>query len=423
MSHSTIFSNRNFLLLWSGNAASHIGLHGVRLAYPLLAMVLTDSPMWTSVVSFAIALPGLIFEVPAGVVSDYWDRRRILVLCQQLGLLATLLAAMAIILRPPGLPLFLAVAAFVEGAAYVFFNTSELGLVGEVVSANERPVAYSFLEAEQPIANMVGRMLGAATLGLARSLPFLANAFSYLFCLWTLSRMRGAAPVEPDRPKPARVWDWNQAWAGVRSIWGEPFVRGATSIIGITNIVFSILILLITVEIKAGGHSAWLIGLVLGATGLGGILGAVPAAGLAQRYSPRVLLTATLWAWTILFIPIVIDSHPIVIALCWMGAGFAAPIGNIAVTLYRVRAFPEEVVGRVFGASRLITHGGTAIGALISGTLLSVLGTSMTGWALIIGMIVLARRARRLPEPSPRAAQPATNWITQASRTNPDKIG
>ncbi|GAB2450595.1 MFS transporter [Nocardia tengchongensis] len=428
MQNSTIFNNRDFLLLWSGNAASSIGLNGVRLAYPLLALILTDSPFAASWVAFAITVPSLIFEVPAGIASDYWDRRRTLVMCQQLGLVATLVAAVVVITRPPGLPLFLTLAAFVEGTAYVFFSTSELGLVRDVVAVDERPAAFAFLEAEQPIANMVGRTLGAATLGIARSLPFLANATSYLYCLWTLSRMRSTAGESPNTMgrKAVRVWDWNHAWAGVRTIWAEPFVRRSTIIMALTNVIFQIFILLITVEVRDSGHSAWEVGVVLGATGLGGLLGVVPAAGLARRFSPRVLVTVMVWAWALLCVPLVASAHPVVLGLCWLGVGFAAPIGNVSLTLHRVHAFPEELIGRVYGAIKLIANGGAVLGSLCAGTLLSMLGVSTTGWALVAGMVLLARTARRLPEPGipaaeiePSVAPHRTNWIAQLSRNDP----
>ncbi|MET9489834.1 MFS transporter [Nocardia sp. NPDC006630] len=427
MSSSFIFGNKNFLLLWSGNVVSHIGLQGVRIAYPLLVLAITGSPISASLVAFALSLPGLIFEIPAGVAADYWDRRRILMTCQRVGLAATLLAAAVIVVQPPGLSLFLAVAAFAEGSAYVFFNTSELVLVRDVLAEEELPAAFSFLEAEQPIANMAGRTLGAITLGIARGLPFLANAMSYIYCLWTLAKIPARAAVErradTANPGPARIWDWGHVWAGMRSVRSEPFVYGSTVILGCTNVILQVFILLITVEVKDSGHPTWTIGMVLGATGLGGLFAAAPSAGLAGRINPRTALTLMLWVWVVLCTIMVITSNPVLLAVCWMGVGFMAPIGNVPLTLYRVRAFPGDLVGRVFGASKLIAHGGTALGALMAGPLLSTLGIATTGWLLVAALVLLARRARRLHDPGLFAAAPPAvpgNWIARASYRGPD---
>ncbi|MFE3262327.1 MFS transporter [Nocardia sp. NPDC059091] len=426
MADSTIFRNRDFLLLWSGNTASNIGLHGARIAYPLLTLILTDSAVATSWVSFMIALPSLLFEVPAGVAADYRDRRRILIRCQTLGLIATLVAAAVILLRPPGLSLFLAVSAFVEGTAYVFFQTSELGVVRDVVTAEQRPGAFAMIEVQQPIGNMMGRTLGAAMLGLARSLPFLANAASYGYCLWALSHMRARVPSRPVVAGPAAgIWDWNSTWAGARALWNEPFVRQSTLTIGCTNAIFQILILLLTIKVRAGGHSVWAIGVVLGATGVGGMLGAAVATKLVHRVSLRVMFTCSLWAWAILCALITASSSVVVFAVCWLGVGFVAAIGNIALTLHRVQAFPEDLVGRVYAATKLIAHTGSAVGALLAGALLTTLGFGVTGWMLVATMVVLARRARRFPEPRtqviqarPTATPRPANWITQLSRGN-----
>ncbi|MFE2961019.1 MFS transporter [Nocardia tengchongensis] len=439
MSHSTVFGNRDFLLLWSGNAASHIGLHGARLAYPLLALILTDSPASASWVAFAIAVPSIVFEVPAGVISDFWDRRSILILCQRTGLVATLLAGAVIILRPPGLTLFLAMAAFVECMAYIFFNASELGLIRDVISEGERPAAFAFLEAEQPIANMAGRALGAAALGLARSLPFLANAASYLFCLWTLSKISERGRAQSISARPARIWEWTHVSAGIRALWSDVFLRQATAIFTATNAIFQIFIVLIAVVLRGGGHPAWVVGMVLGASGLGGLFGAAPAAIFGTRVGPRLVVAASLWAWTPLFMLIVVSTNPMLIAIGWAGAGFVGVAGNVALTLYRVRAFPEELIGRIYSAIKLLSHGGTAVGALLSGVLLSALGPTATGWLLVVVTIVLARRARHIPDPGPPLAPPLitsppalpsgpaqaprpANWIAGLSRTvsNPE---
>ncbi|WP_327146964.1 MFS transporter [Nocardia sp. NBC_01327] len=425
MSDSNILSNRNFLLLWTGNAISNVGLKGVQIAYPLLALILTGSPIVSSIVAFAMILPMVIFEIPAGVVADHWNHRRVLLACQRMGLVATLLAAIVIIMEPPGLPLFLTGAAFAEGTAYVFFNTSELILIRDIVTEDERPGAFAFFDAEQHIANIIGRSVGAAAVGIARTLPFLANALSYLYCLWTLSKIRDQAPAksESESSNIVRIWDWRHFRVGMQMVWDEPMVRGGTIALAVANAILQVFVLLITLDVRASGHSAWAVGVVLGATGLGGLLGAVPAASLASRISPRIAVTVMVWVWVFLCMTMVASSNLAALTICWMGVGFVVPLGNIPLTLYRLRAFPDELVGRVFGATKLIAHSGGAAGALLAGPLLSTLGTATTGWGLVAGMVLLARYARRLPERPPAASShqrsvgpPPATWITRASR-------
>jgi MFS family permease len=402
---SSIFANRNFLLLWSGNAISLIGFNGVRIAYPLLALIVTGSPISASCVGFVITVPSLLFPISAGIAADYWDRRRILVSCQWIGLAATLSATVAVVLQPPGawllLPI-LVVAAFVEGTAQVFFGTSEVALVRDAVTVAERPGAFSLLVGEQPIATVTGRALGGAALGVAPSLPFLANAVSYLYCLWSLSRMRGAAPPRPDvdARNRARVCVWHPDWAGLKIVSTEPFLRATTATGATTNAISQVVLLLIMLEIRDAGGSLTAVGLVLGAAGLGGILGMLAATWLANRFSTRTLFVWSLWAWTAFLVPIALHTNPVVLALCWMGVGAVGAVLNVALTLYRVRIVPDHLLGRLLGAMQFIASGSAAVGALCAGVVLRMFGTSTTGWILVIGMLTLAAAStRRLQEP------------------------
>jgi MFS family permease len=392
-------------LLWSGNAISLISFNGVRIAYPLLALTVTGSPILASCVGFAMAVPSLLFQISAGIAADYWDRRRILVLCQWIGLTATSLATVVAVLRPPRvwlLVLVLVVAAFIEGTARVFFGTSELGLVRDIVSTAERPAAFSLLEVQQPIATVTGRALGGAALGVASSLPFLANAVSYLYCLWSLSRIRATLPARPDvdASNRARVWVWNHDWAGLKIVSTERFLRAAAAILATTNAVFQVVLLLITLEIRDAGRSLPAVGLVLGAAGLGGVFGMLAAPWLANRFGAPGLLVRSLWVWTALLVPIALQTNPLVLALCWMGVGAVGTASNVALTLYEVRVVPDHLLGRAIGAMQFIVNGGVAVGALCAGVVLSMLGTWTTGWILVVGMLLLAAASTLgLPEP------------------------
>jgi MFS family permease len=418
---TSIVGNRSFLLLWSGNAATQVGLNGVRVAYPLLALILSGSPVLSSCIAFAMLVPGLLFQIPAGHAADFMDRRRVLVMCQRIGLMATLLAGVVVVLRPPvvWLPL-LAVAAFVEGTAHVFFGISELAMVRDMVTVAQRPAAFSFLEVEQPMSALVGRALGGAALSVARSLPFLANAVSYLYCLWTLSALRGKIPPQQGDGgvKRDRVWGWNRAWAGLRIMSAEPFLRRSTFVIATTNAVFQVVLLLITLDIRQTGRSLVTIGVVLSATGLGGVLGVLPAAWLANRFSIRTVLTWSLCAWTALLVPIALHGNPVVLASCWAGIGAVGAASNVALTLYRVRVTPDHLLGRVLGVIALVGNAGSAAGSLVAGFALWIFGTAVTGWMLVAVLVVLVRAASRLhePETSPAQASDAShgeNWIAR----------
>ncbi|WP_280241627.1 MFS transporter, partial [Nocardia abscessus] len=390
MNRPGILADQGFLLLWSGNAASLVGSYGVRVAYPLLALSVTGSPTLAGWVGFAIAVPSLIFQIPAGIAADYWDRRRVLLLCQLAGLVATSLAALVIVLDLPNPGLLLMVTAFIEGTAYVFFGLSELGAIRDIVAPEHRTAAFSFFETEQPIANVVGRALGAACYGAARWLPFAANAASYLFCLTTLSVIRG--DFTPRRADADRTGGAGRPLVseGARVVWTEPFLRASTLISGMSNMVIQVVILLLILEIESTGRPVWTVGVVLGAAGAGGILGSFAASRLTGRHSAQRVYRGSLWAWTALLLPIALSSDPVVLGGAWFGIGAVGTVVNVALTTFRVEIIPEDTLGRAVGAVAVVTDGAVALGAVLAGFLLSAFGTTVTGWMLLCAMLLLA---------------------------------
>ncbi|MGW5381037.1 MFS transporter [Nocardia sp. NPDC003963] len=388
MSGSGILGNRNFLLLWSGNAISLIGFHGVRIAYPLLALTLTGSAALAGWVGFAVSLPALIFQIPAGIAADRWDRRTIMIVCQLAGLGAAGAACLILALDPPQPGPLLMIAAFVEGTAFVFFGISELAVIRDVVDTAQRPAAFSLFEAEQPIALIIGRAAGATVYGIARWIPFVADAVTYLICLCTLLSIR----IDPARRTTGTSTEATPPTlrSGVKLVVAEPFLRSSTVISGLSNMVIQVVILLIIVDIERSDRPIWTVGVVLGAAGVGGIIGSAVAATLATRFGAQQLYRAALWCWTALLVPIALFSQPLVVGTAWFGVGAVGAVVNVALTLFRVERIPEEVLGRAVGTVSMVTDGAVALGAITAGYLLSALGTTTTGWVLVATMSGLA---------------------------------
>ncbi|MEU7629068.1 MFS transporter [Nocardia sp. NPDC049220] len=399
MSGSRIYTDRNFVLLWSGNALSLMGFHGVRIAYPMLVLAVTGSPVAAGWAGFALSAPGLLFQIPAGMLADRADRLRTLKICQVVGLAGTCLAAAAATARPPSLGVILAGTAFIEGSVYVFVSLSELGMVRDLVSVEQRPAAFAFLEAEQSIANLIGRATGAAMYGVARWLPFIANAASYIYCAAALSRIRPKS-VEAESADSSRPTG-REILAGMRIVWAEPLLRTSTLLIGASNVIIQVVLLLILVELKISGQPAWITGVVLGMSGVGGILGAAMGPWITDRFSAECAYRGALWMWTALLVPIAFSVNPIVLALCWCGIGCVAVASNIALTVYRVSVIPERVLGRALGTMSLVSEGAMALGALSAGYLLSAVGIVTTRWALLVAMLVLAVRGSTISATKP----------------------
>lgn len=406
LGNQPIIGNRNFVLLWSGNAFSLIGFHGARIAYPLLTLSMTGSLTAAGWVGFALTAPGLVFQLPAGFIADRFDRIRILTFCQLVGMMATSVTVFAVLAGGRRMVVLIAAAAFVEGTVYVFAAVCEFGLVRDIVPTAQRPVAFAFLGAEQPIALLIGRALGGAIYGVARWLPFAANIVSYLYCLSALLSIRprriGARRLAADGPPGMRA-----VFAGFHTVWHEPLLRASTTAVGVTNVVVQIVLLVILAELLDSEYPAWMPGLVLAAAGAGGILSASIAPWLTTRYTAQRIYLASLWTWAGLMVPIAISSHPVVLAVGWGGIGAVGVLCNIALNTYRAAVIPEELIGRAMAAMGLFSNGAVALGALGAGYLLSAFGADAVRWIALPAMCMVAvigARAAALHPEYPQSA-------------------
>ncbi len=76
----SLWRNRDYMLLWSGQLVSSVGGQVSQLAFPLLILALTHSPAQAGLAGALRALPYLIFSLPAGALIDRWDRKRVMIL-------------------------------------------------------------------------------------------------------------------------------------------------------------------------------------------------------------------------------------------------------------------------------------------------------------------------------------------------------
>src|ERR1051326_9276537 len=78
---ASLWQNRNYLLLWSGQLVSATGTQVAQLAFPLLVLLLTHSATQAGLVGALRTLPYLVFSLPAGALLDRWDRKQVMILC------------------------------------------------------------------------------------------------------------------------------------------------------------------------------------------------------------------------------------------------------------------------------------------------------------------------------------------------------
>src|SRR2546429_5232832 len=74
-----LWRNREFVLLQLGQLLSSAGTSSTTIAYPLLALALTHSPVKAGIISFARLIPYALFGLVSGLAADRWNRKRLMI--------------------------------------------------------------------------------------------------------------------------------------------------------------------------------------------------------------------------------------------------------------------------------------------------------------------------------------------------------
>ncbi len=372
----SLFLQRNFMLLWSGQLVSWIGTEVTGIALPLLVLALTHSPANAGAIYVLLA-------IPAGALIDRWDRRRVMVLANLGSGLAMGSIPLAIVLGHLTIA-HLYIAGAAEGACFVFANLARFASLTRVVTREEYPAARAQTSVASNIALLLGPPLGGtlyqlAGAGLALLLDacsYVVNAVSIFFITVPLQETaaRGATTLVSEI-RSAIVWLWHQ-----------PTLRHLNVLFAGRTAISSGLYLLIVVVAKEEGAPSAVIGLVFAVGALGGLAGAVAAGRLHRRYRMRTILVSTTGLTWLLVSGYLGARHVVVLAVLTAAVYAVGPLFEVTVASYTATIIPDAMRGRVTSLTRLVELGAYSGGLLVTGTLLQALGSL---WTIGVFSIVL----------------------------------
>lgn len=392
--------NRDFRLLWIGQTVSVLGSRISAIAFPLLVLALTRSPVRAGIVGFAGTIPLLLLQLPAGGLVDRADRKRTMIWCD-LGRGAAL-ASMAIALWLGRLTFAqTVVVAFVEGSLFVIFNLAENAAIPKVVAPEQLSTAIAQNEARTRGSALAGQPLGGLLFGLARALPFVADALSYVVSVVTLAFIHTDFQTEPP-PKRDRLY--RQAAEGFRWLWSHPFIRATSLLIAGTNFVVQAVILVVIVVAKGRGASSFETGVILAFIGVGGLLGSFVAAWAQRHLSARAIVVGVNWGWAALLPLMALPLPPLALGPIIGLMAFMGPTWNVLVSTYELSLIPDRLLGRVESVILMLAWGAIPLGSLVAGSLLEWLGSgaailALTGLMAIVALIATASPAVRHAPP------------------------
>ncbi len=380
-----LWRNRDYMLVWSGQLISDLGSGISSFAAPLLILALTGSPALAGAGGAAGALAYLIFifALPAGVLIDRCDRKRVMMLCDAGRALSLITIPIAAALGRLTVWQLYATTA-VESSLYVFFSIAQIAALPRVVPTEQLATASAQNQGGNIAATILAPSVGGFLYqAIGRTVPFLADAVSYAASVLSLTLIR--VPFQEQRTaRPRRLRA--EIAEGVGWLWRQPLIRYMAFLASGLHGVGAGQALIIIVLARHQHASPAVIGLIFSIGSVGGVAGSLIAPYIQKRFSFGQVTIASLWEEAILWPCLAIAPHPLLLGLVVAAMFVLGPSANAVQLGYRLSLIPDHLQGRVNSAFRLLAHACEPIGAAGAGILLEKTGGPAT--ALIFSAVV-----------------------------------
>lgn len=394
--HRALPGGRPFHLLLLSLAASSCGDWLYNVALLAVVFQRTGSPTWVALTTAARVLPMVVFGPLGGAVADRYDRRRLIIASDltRAGLMVALAAVAAI-----GLPIVLVpVLAALAVAAGTVQPPCVAACTARLVADEDLPRANGLRAAIGQGAIVAGPALGA--LVLAASTPALAillNAASFIASAAAISAIAPGHAFQPTRSVDAELPSvLADIRTGARALRGAPVAVKLIAADVLCSAVYGLLtVTLVLVSGRLGaGEGGY--GVLLGAFGAGGLIGAAVAGRVDASRWRRTLTVALVMVGVPLAALGLVGTFAAAIALAVL-AGGGMVVAEVLSETALPRMLDDEVLARAYGLAFPVSVAGIVAGSLLAGPLVAVLG--LTGALISAGLLVLLLAAVLLHRP------------------------
>nr|WSX53936.1 MFS transporter [Streptomyces sp. NBC_00974] len=401
---------RDFRMLLAGAATGQLGAQVTLVALPLVAVLELDAPAFqVGLLTAAETAAFLLVGLPAGALTDRMRKRPLMIradLVRAVAMASIPVAALAHVLTMAQLY----AVALVTGVATVFFDVAHQSYLPHILPRDQLVAGNGALETVRSTAQVTGPGVGGGLVQLVGAhLAVIADALGYVLSALFLLRIK--QPEELPEPAPVRSLR-KEIGEGVRFVFGHPLLRVIALTTGLANFCTAVLMATQTVHlVRVVGLKPGGLGLVLSASAVGGLLGALCAGSLAARLGQaRVILLSVLVTGPFALLwPL--SGHGVPGAALFAAGSavvsFGAVVYNIAQVSFRQGLCPPRLLGRMNATLRFLMWGTLPLGALLGGALAQSYGSRTALAWCAVGILAVPlplllsplRRMRDLPGP------------------------
>lgn len=397
-----------FAVLWVATVLGNTGTFMRDVASAWLVTDLSTSPTAVAMVQAAGTLPIFLLAIPAGVLSDILDRRRLLIVIQ---IMLACVSGLLMLLAWQGALTVAGLVAltFLGGVGAALAGPTWQAIVPELVAKPELKSAVALNSLGFNIARAIGPAIGGLLLaGFGAAITYGADVASYALVIAALLWWRR----KPDAGDSLPESFLGAFRAGLRFAIASRELRTVllrAAVFFMSSSAAWALLPLVARNLLKG--DAGFYGILLGAVGAGAILGALVLPYLRQRLDADALLLAAalLTATVMAVLSQVPPKWAAVFILLLLGAGWITALTTLNGTTQAI--LPNWVRGRGLAIYLTVFNGALAGGSLIWGAVASEIGIPATLLAAAAALAVVAALARFIRLPSGEVdLTPSNHW-------------
>jgi MFS family permease len=383
---------KNYWRLWFAHGVSNLGDGVSQVAYPWLASAVTRSPLLIATVAVASRLPWLIFTLPAGVITDRFDRRKIIIAMDITRAALAFLVAIAVTAQAGNLPALdsiatsvnlqtnwflytvLVVTALLFGCAEVLRDNSAQTFLPEVVEDDQLENANGKLWSVEFVTNsFIGPPLGSFLIGIFVFLPFYFDTLTFFVSAALIATLASVArPIKEVTGKKAVNFK-DEINEGFSWLWKHELLRPMAIILGCMNGLGAITAATFILFAQEILQTSVFIFAILGTAGaVGGTLGGILGPKISAKIGSGPSLYLTLLTAPIICLIIGLTSSWQLFWFLTAFGTFFAVLWNVITVSLRQSIIPTHLLGRVNSVYRFFAWGSLPIGTLIGGALVDL---------------------------------------------------
>jgi MFS family permease len=386
--------------LWSASVISNLGDGVSIIAYPWLASALTRNPIHIAAVAVVTRLPWLLFALPAGVITDRVDRRKLVAWMDVFRFLFTIGIAVAVFLTqselsspeavesglatPPGsaglLLALVYLAAFLLGTAEVLRDNSAQTLLPSIVTKDNLEKANGRMWGAEMVMNaFVGPPLAGILLAVSFSLPFFFDAGTFAVAAALVFLIAGDfRPKQTTDPSVVPATFWTDLKEGVKWLWSHPLFRPmglALAVLNATAMMAQATFVLFAQELLE--LDATRFGLLFTGFALGGVIGSFVADRISKAIGQgRSLFTTIIVSALTLLVSGMTSSFWVFWAM-GLVMSTSSVLWNVITVSLRQSLIPDRILGRVNSVYRFLGWGMMPVGAAIGGAVVAIVDPAL----------------------------------------------